>query len=83
MKQCISHTTTFIDVFETMQNWTKLTKSGDVPWPEERSYHAACCLNYGQLLPQLLITGGQDKQWKPLSDAWVFDVESGRWSKVR
>ena len=45
-----------------LQHWIKLTKSGGGPWPEERSSHAACCLNYGQQFPQLLVTGGVDRQ---------------------
>ena len=59
----------------------KLTKSG--PWPEERSDHAACCLNYGQQYPQLLVTGGVDRQGELLADVWILDIERGRWRKVR
>ena len=65
------------------QNWRKLNKSGDGPWPEERSSHAACCLNYGQQFPQLLVSGGKDTQNKPLADLWIFDIERGNWKKVR
>ena len=65
------------------QNWRKLNKSGDVPWPEERSSHAACCLNYGQQFPQLLVSGGLDRQRKPLADLWILDIERGNWRKVR
>ena len=57
--------------------------SGDGPWPEESSSHAACCLNYGQQHPQLLVTGGVNRQGKALEDAWVLDVDSGKWRKVR
>ena len=66
-----------------LQHWIKLTKSGGGPWPEERSSHAACCLNYGQQFPQLLVAGGVDRQGKPLSDVWILDIERGRWRKVR
>ena len=62
------------------QNWRKL---GDGPWPEERSYHAACCLNYGQQFPQLLVSGGLDRQDKPLADLWILDIERGNGRKVR
>ena len=65
------------------QNWRKLNKSGDGPWPEERGYHAACCLNYGQQFPQLLVSGGLDRQGKPLADLWILDIERGNWRKVR
>jgi len=33
--------------------------------------------------PQLLVTGGWDRQGKVLGDAWILDVDSGRWRKVR
>ena len=66
-----------------LQNWTKLNKSGGGPWPEERSRHAAVCLSYGQQYPQLLVTGGWDRQDKPLADVWILDIESGSWRKVR
>ena len=59
------------------QNWRKLNKSGDGPWPEERFYHAACCLNHGQKFPQLLVSGGLDRQRKPLADLWILDIERG------
>ena len=44
------------------------------PWPVERSYHAACCLNYGGDHPQLLVSGGLDKDVKALGDMWILDV---------
>ena len=53
------------------QNWRKLNKLGDGLWPEERSDHASCCLNYGQQFPQLLVSGGLDRQNKPLADLWI------------
>ena len=65
------------------QNWRKLNKSGDGLWPEERIHHAACCLNYGQQFPQLLVSGGLDKQNKPLADLWILDIERENWKKVR
>ena len=52
-------------------------------WPDERSAHAACCLNYGQQHPQVLVTGEMNTQGKVLGDAWVLDVDSGRLRKVR
>ena len=47
-----------------------------------RSSHAACCLNYGEEHPQLLVSGGLDKDEKTLSDLWVLDVEAGTWKEV-
>ena len=66
-----------------LQHWRKLNKSGGGPWPEERSRHAACCLNYGQEQPQILLIGGEDRTGNPLGDVWILDVNSGRWRKVR
>ena len=57
-------------------------KSGGKLWPEARAFHAACCLNYGQQFPQLLVTGGLGKDRKPLGDIWIFDIERGKWRKV-
>ena len=49
----------------------------------ERDNHAATCLNYGDDLPQLLVTGGVDKKGKTVSDAWLLDINTGRWREVR
>ena len=64
------------------QEWTKLERAEGAPWPAERSSHAACCLNYGQDHPQVLVTGGADKNGNALSDMWILDVQSGRWREV-
>ena len=58
------------------------------PWPEERLYHAACCLNFGEEHPQLLVSGGVDKKYEQdfggiLGDIWIFDVDSRKWTEVR
>ena len=42
----------------------------------------ACCLNYGEDHPQLLITGGLENNGNILQDAWILDVKSGRWREV-
>ena len=65
-----------------LQKWTKLPRNDDDPWPEKRASAAACCLNFGQRNPQLLVTGGVNAQRKPLGDAWVLDIEKGNWRKV-
>ena len=49
----------------------------------ERELHAACCLNYGDDTPQLLITGGLDNGRNTLKDAWILDVNSEKWKEVR
>ena len=48
-----------------------------------RSWHAACCLNYGEEHPQLLVSGGVDEDGNTLRDLWVLDVEAGTWKEVR
>ena len=67
----------------TLQSWSKLNRSGGGPCLEERAGHAACCLNYGQQFPQLLVIGGVDRQGRPLGGVWVLDIERGKWRKVR
>ena len=74
----------FPSAFYSLQHWTKLSKSGEEFWPEERSYHAACCLNYDQKNPQLLVIGGENKDaTETLGDTWILDVKSGKWRQVR
>ena len=54
-----------------------------VPQPEKRAYHAACCLNYGEDHPKVLINGGMDKtNINVLEDMWILKVNSGKWKKV-
>ena len=45
-------------MYHLFQEWTKLEKTEGAPWPVGRDSHAACCLNFGEDDPQLLITGG-------------------------
>ncbi len=52
------------------------------PWPVERLGHAACCLNYGQDHPQLMVYGGVGNGIKPLGDMWILDVDTGKWTEV-
>ncbi len=52
------------------------------PWPVERSVHAACCLNYGQDHPQLLVYGGQDNDVTALGDMWTLNVDTVQWTEV-
>ena len=54
-----------------------------VPQPVGRSYHGACCLNYGEDHPKVLISGGLDESGNVLRDMWMVDVNSGKWTKVR
>ena len=52
------------------------------PCPVARNGHAAVCLDYGGDHPQLLVIGGKNAG-TTLSDAWLLDVQSERWRKVR
>ena len=47
-----------------------------------RQSHAAVCLGYGGDHPQLLVTGGLDKDCTVLSDIWVLDLQFLRWKEV-
>ena len=65
------------------QMWTKMERLEGAPWPVERCYHAATCLNYGDTHPLLLVTGGVDKNLITLADAWILDIHSRSWREVR
>ena len=66
-----------------MQHWSELDHHEGQPCPVARFRHAAVCLDYGGDHPQLLVTGGTENSDKVLSDAWMLDVQSGRWREVR
>ena len=66
-----------------MQHWSKLENHNGEPGPMERSGHAAVCLDYGGDHPQLFVIGGLGSGYKVLNDAWMLDVQSGRWREVR
>ncbi len=52
------------------------------PWPVERAAHAACCLNYGQDHPQLLVHRGVSNDGNTLGDIWRLDLVTGKWTEV-
>ena len=64
-----------------MQHWSKLDHHEGGPRPVGRWGHAAICLDYGNR-PQLFVTGGFSGSMKVLSDAWMMDMQSGRWREV-
>ena len=67
-----------------MQDWRKLEcQEKGVPRPMGRSSHDAVCLGYGGDHPHLLVTGGLDNDKTVLGDAWMLDLQSGRWREVR
>ena len=51
-------------------------------WPEEREGHAACCLNYGEDHPIVLVSGGVGNGDKVLGNIWMLDVDNGKWTEV-
>ena len=53
------------------------------PTPVGRVSHAAVCLGCDEDHPQLFVTGGLDINRKVLRDAWLLDLQSGRWTEVR
>ncbi|XP_064393791.1 kelch domain-containing protein 2-like [Halichondria panicea] len=67
--------------FRTMEV-TKVKPVQGEPWPVVRAGHAACCLNYGQDHPQLLVYGGLDNSNKTLGDMWLLDVDTVKWTEV-
>ena len=54
-----------------------------VPQPVGRDNHGACCLNYGEDNPKVLMYGGLDNGTNVLGDMWILDVNSGKWTEVR
>ena len=52
-------------------------------WPKEREGHAACCLNYGEHNPVILVSGGLGKGSEVVGDMWILDVDSSTWTEVR
>ena len=48
--------------------------------PPARAYHSACCVSGEH--PLLMVVGGWGKDYKSLSDAWLFDVDRKSWKEV-
>ena len=51
--------------------------------PNSRNSHAACCVNYGEDHPMVLVSGGVNKSNCILGKMWILYVDSGRWTEVR
>ena len=65
------------------QHWTMLTKEKEGSWPDARQNHAACCLNFDQDFPQILVSGGVNNKLKKIhKDVWLLDVKTGTWKEV-
>ena len=73
---------TIPDVQYFMQHWRKLGHQEGEPCPVGRGSHSAVCLGYGGDHPHLFITGGIDKNNTVLNDAWMLDLQSGKWKEV-
>ena len=50
--------------------------------PVGRQNHATVCLGYGGYRPKLLVINGISER-KVLSDVWMLDPQSERWTEVR
>ncbi|XP_064393451.1 uncharacterized protein LOC135340948 isoform X1 [Halichondria panicea] len=72
----------YIFNFSRTTEVTKVKPVQGESWPVGRSLHAACCLNYGQDHPQLLVYGGVDNDVNTLRDMWIIDVDTGKWAEV-
>ena len=72
-----------------VQSWVKLAVTGENGVPSARRDHATTPLGTGEY-PQLFMTGGIDKNWQSLGDAWILNLEReadgkisrGSWFKV-
>ena len=63
-----------------MQEWRRL--DCHKPSPEERSHHAAVCIDNGGEHPKLMVIGGLAGE-RTLNDCWMLDIMSGNWREVR
>jgi hypothetical protein len=62
-------------------NFQRMRKYG--PWPQRRSSHAACVLNFDQEFPQVVVAGGLDENTQALGDLWLLSVDHLMWMKIR
>ena len=64
------------------QRWREIKTRGRKPAP--RSHHTACCISDTLTghHPILIVVGGEDDQFQPLSDVWLLDVTNKFWNEV-
>lgn len=78
----VVHVYSFVTYLD--QCWVKL-RTGDVSeemaWPVGRDGHASCLLS-GPPNPQVLISGGWDKDNNLINDAWILNINSRAWKEV-
>lgn len=71
-----------------MQSWVRVTTTGEkgVGVPAARRDHATILLEGSPKNIQLFITGGIDRNWHSLNDAWILKLDEGlrqgSWYKV-
>ncbi len=65
--------------FPPLQHFTKLSPAG-IPGPVPRAYHASTIISTSTQ-DHLLVMGGRGDGSK-LSDCWILDPASRRWSEV-
>ena len=59
-------------------------ESKEDKWPKIRGHHAACCLDFNTMNPQLLISGGRIKKHDmPSKDIWILNLATQKWKQVR
>ena len=66
--------------FPPLQHFTKLSPT-DTPGPKPRAYHASTIISTSTQ-DHLLVMGGWDDGVGRLSDCWILDPASRRWSEV-
>ena len=71
-----------------LQSWVRVTTRGVKGTPSARRDHAAILLGTEQN-PNLFVTGGIDRNWHALGDAWILNLKKeagkviqGYWLKV-
>ena len=73
-----------------VQSWVRVATTGKIGVPTARRDQAIILLGTPQH-PQLFMTGGIDRNWNPLGDAWILNLEreaegriiQGSWLKVK
>ena len=66
--------------FLPLQHFTKLSPAG-TPGPKPRADHASTIISTSTQ-DHLLVMGGRGDYWNELSDCWILDPASRRWSEV-
>ena len=72
-----------------VQSWVRVATTGETGVPSARRDHATILLGTTQHSAHLFMTGGIDKKWHSLGDAWILNlkregdkISQGSWLKV-